>query len=99
MHISVIIRVTGILLMLFSLVLGLPVLLALAYDEPTVMTFATAFAVTLAAGLALWLPTRAQRDLHSRDGFMITALFYLGLSPFGALPFYLSDAVSASLAA
>ena len=62
-------------------------MLAIAFREPTVTTFVTAFAVTLFAGLALWLPTRRHRDLHSRDGFMITVLFYLGLSLFGALPF------------
>jgi trk system potassium uptake protein TrkH len=96
-HLTVIIRITGILLMLFSLVLGLPALLALALGEDTTIgTFVTAFAVTLSVGILLWLPTRQHRDLHSRDGFMITVLFYLGLSLFGALPFYLSDTVSAS---
>lgn len=96
MHLSVIIRVTGILLMLFSIVIGLPGALGLALNEPTGHGFFWAFAVTLVAGLALWLPTRRERDLRSRDGFMITALFYLGLSLFGALPFYLSETVDAS---
>ena len=96
MHFSVIIRVTGILLMLFSLLLALPGLLALSLGEPTAAPFFNAFGITLLVGLVAWLPTRTHRELHSRDGFMITALFYLGLGLFGALPFYLSGTVSAS---
>ena len=96
MHYSVILRVTGVLLMLFSLVLLLPAGVGLFYGENTVDTFATAFLITLITGLALRLTNRGQDDLRSRDGFLVTVLFYLGLGLFGALPIYLSPAIDAS---
>ena len=46
MHLSVILRVTGVLLALFSTTLILPVIVALIYDESTIDSFAMAFAVT-----------------------------------------------------
>ncbi len=94
MHLPVILRVTGILLTLFSLVLLMPVVVAVVYGENTVETFATACAITALSGLALWLPNHSARDLRTGDGFMITALFYVGLGLFGALPIYLADSVA-----
>ena len=52
--------------------------------------FLLAFVITLASGMALWLPMRDSRELRARDGFMITTLFYAGLGTFGALPLYLA---------
>jgi trk system potassium uptake protein TrkH len=96
MHFSVIFRVTGLLLMLFSLFLLAPAGVALLYAENTVDTFATAFLITLVTGGVLWLANRSQDDLRSRDGFLVTVLFYLGLGLSGALPIYLSPDIDAS---
>ncbi len=96
MHFSVILRVTGTLLMLFSIALLLPVLVALYYGENTTRTFALAFAITLVSGLLLTLVARTRRELRSGDGFLITVLFYLGLGLFGAIPIYLAESVGAS---
>ena len=59
MHLNVILGVTGTLLMLFSLTLLMPMLVAVIYLEDTVSTFAIAFAITLATGFVLW---RLKRD-------------------------------------
>ena len=75
MHLPVILRITGILLTLFSLVLVLPVIVAVIYGEDTTTTFAVAFVITLAAGLLLSLIRRGERELRSGDGFLITVLF------------------------
>jgi trk system potassium uptake protein TrkH len=96
MHYSVILRVTGILLMLFSVALLFPVVVALIYSETTISTFALAFGITLCAGLFLTLVTRRDRELRSGDGFLITVLFYLGLGLFGSIPIYLADSISLS---
>jgi trk system potassium uptake protein TrkH len=96
MHLSVILRVTGMLLMIFSVALLFPVVVALIYGEDTTATFALAFAITLASGLILTVLNRSDRELRSGDGFLITVLFYLGLGLFGAIPIYLADSINAS---
>jgi trk system potassium uptake protein len=96
MHTGVIIRVTGILLTLFSLTMLVPAGVALLYDEPALRTFGTAFLITLLSGLLMWLGSRDRRELRSRDGFLITVLFYLSLGLFGAVPLYLEETLNAS---
>ena len=96
MHFSVILRVTGFLLTVFSLALLVPVIVAWVYAEETVVTFVTAFGITLASGLLLWLPMRGERELRAGDGFLVTALFYLGLGLFGAIPLYLAESTNLS---
>ena len=89
MHFSVILRVTGILLSLFSITMLPPMLVAFSYDEATITAFGMAFGITSGVGMLLWALVRSAADLRSRDGFLITALFYLSLGTFGALPFWL----------
>ena len=96
MHLSVILRITGILVSCFSVTLIFPVIVALIYEEPTVETFATAFAITMATGLILTLASREKRELRSGDGFLVTVLFYIGLGLAGALPIWLETSVTVS---
>ena len=96
MHLAVIFRVTGTLLTCFSFTFLVPVLVALIYGEATIPTFLLAFAITLGAGLVLWLPLRGNRELRGGDGFLITALFYLGLGLFGAIPLYFAPSLNLS---
>ncbi len=96
MHLAVIFRVTGTLLTFFSFTFLIPALLALAYDEPMGSTFLIAFGITLSVGLTLWLPLRGNRELRGGDGFLITALFYVGLGLFGAVPLFLAEATDIS---
>ena len=45
----------------------------------------------------MWLPTRhLTRDLSIRDGFVVTALFWLVLGLFGAIPLWLAPQVALS---
>ena len=92
MHVSAILRTSGILLGLFSFTMLVPAAFAVYYGEDEVFDFLKAFAVTLGAGLAAWIPTaRTRHELRNRDGFVITALFYLSLGVFGALPLWLEQ--------
>ena len=96
MHFGVILRTTGVLLCLFSIAMLLPLIVALIYGEDTFQTFLTAFFITAASGAVLWLVGRGEADLRSREGFLITALFYVGLGLFGALPMYLAPSLAES---
>ena len=51
MHISITLRILGILLMLFSLTLIAPLVLALVFGDATVPGFATALGITLLSGI------------------------------------------------
>ena len=92
MHISVSLRILGILLMLFSSAMVVPLIMALLANDNTITGFSSALGITFVSGLIMWLPVRnAQHDLRIRDGFLITSLFWTVLGLFGALPFALTD--------
>ncbi|MDE0053409.1 MAG: TrkH family potassium uptake protein [Gammaproteobacteria bacterium] len=93
MRITPILRVTGGLLMLFSLAQLVPVVVALIYKESTITPFLAAFAISFLVGGLLWIAGRGEIELRSRDGFLITVLFYLGLGFTGAVPFLLAPSV------
>jgi len=91
MHLSLISRILGMLLMVFSVTMAPPLLVSLWYQDGSHSAFSIAFAITLSCGALMWLPVANQkRDLRTGDGFLITSLFWLVLGLFGALPFLLS---------
>jgi len=91
MRLAVIARVFGILLTVFSLTLLPPIGVSLWYGDGTHTAFGIAFAITLITGLFMWLPVHdLKQDLRTRDGFVVTSLFWLVLGSFGALPLIIS---------
>ncbi|QFU74171.1 potassium transporter [Halioglobus maricola] len=97
MHLSVSFRILGILLMLFSSTMLVPLVLALLNDDNTANGFLMALAITFFSGLAIWVPVmNAKHELRIRDGFLITSLFWSVLGLFGALPFALTDSLQLS---
>ncbi|MBU3068703.1 TrkH family potassium uptake protein [Aestuariicella sp. G3-2] len=97
MHITVISRILGILLMLFSLTLFPPLMVSLWYHDHNQMAFLLAFAITFFTGLLIWFPVHnVKQDLRTRDGFLITALFWSVLGLFGSLPFMFSGGLELS---
>ncbi len=98
MHFSVIARILGLLLMLFSVSLLPPIVVATIYEEQTQQAFFLAFAITFSIGMLVWLPnSRSQAELRTRDGFLVTVLFWLTLGLGGALPLSLVDPLNLSL--
>jgi trk system potassium uptake protein TrkH len=92
MHFSVIARVLGLLMMLFSLTLVPPMLVSALYEDGTLNAFLYALMITFGIGLAVWLPVRSHKqELKTRDGFVITVLFWLVLAFSGSLPLYLAE--------
>ncbi len=90
MHLSISMRVLGLLLMLFSSAMVAPLVMALLANDETITGFLSALAITFFSGLLLWAPFRNTRhELRIRDGFLITSLFWTVLGIYGALPFAL----------
>lgn len=98
MHFAVISRVLGVLLMMFSLTLLVPVLISLWFDDHNYMTFLLGFCLAFSAGIALWGPARNKKsDLRTRDGFLVVALFWIVLGVFGAVPLFFSDGLDLTI--
>ncbi|MGB2130753.1 MAG: TrkH family potassium uptake protein [Marinobacterium sp.] len=92
MHFQVILRILGILLMIFSITQLPPLLVSLFYQDNTHWAFITAFIITLITGFIIWVPVYAVRqELSIRDGFLVTVLFWTVLGVFGSLPLMLSE--------
>ena len=91
MNVSVVQRIVGLLLMIFSVTMLPPVLVSFIYRDGGSLAFLSGFGLTLAAGFIIWVPVRrAHLDLRLRDGFLVVAGFWVVLGLFGALPLYLS---------
>lgn len=58
MHLVVIFRVLGVMLMAFSFTLTPSCLLAIVYDDGGLLAFGIAFGLTLLTGLLFWFPLR-----------------------------------------
>lgn len=86
---SSVLRVTGVLFLLFSTAQLAPAIVAWFYGEETA-EFLIAFAISAAAGAALWFAGRGGGELRSRHGFVVTVLFYGGLGLIGAVPLLLA---------
>ena len=92
MNFSVVQRILGLLLTLFSVTMLPPVLVALLYKDGAWSAFAYSFLIVLGAGVVIWWPVRKQRkELRLRDGFLVVALFWVVLGSFGATPLLLVD--------
>lgn len=98
MHIGLILRILGMLLMIFSLTMLTPVLVSLLFDDGSYTIFVISFIVSFISGLLLWLPfSRRMGDLSTRDGFLITSLFWTVLGLFGSLPFLFAETPDLSI--
>ncbi|MGC3873757.1 TrkH family potassium uptake protein [Halomonas sp. GXIMD04776] len=92
MSLRVTLRILGVLLMVFSLTLVPPTLISLLFHDTVWDAFVIAMAITFATGAVVYLPNhRARKELRTRDGFLITVLFWSVLGLFGSLPLMLAS--------
>lgn len=81
-------KTVGMLLMMFSLSMLPPMLVSVLYSDGTTMIFWRAFYITFLSGFVPWLLLIKHKDeMRTRDGFLVTVMFYLALGSFGAIPF------------
>ncbi|MDX1498383.1 MAG: TrkH family potassium uptake protein [Woeseiaceae bacterium] len=98
MNWTVVQRILGLLLMMFSLTMLPPIAVSLLFGEDAWLPFIQGFGLTLAAGLLLFLPVhKVRKELRLRDGFVVVAAFWTVLGTFGAAPLYFSPLPALSL--
>lgn len=89
---AVILRILGILLILFSFTMIPPIIISLIYNDGSLLPFILAFFIILSIGSLLWFPVKDNKnDLRLRDGFFVVVLFWVGLGVTGSIPLLLSD--------
>lgn len=92
MHFRAITRIVGLLVILFSVTMIIPGLVALIYRDGAGRAFSQTFIFALVIGLMLWVPNREQKhELKPKEGFLIVVLFWTVLGSVGALPFIFSE--------
>ncbi len=97
MHVSMVSKILGLFLMVFSITLLIPIVVSIIYEEHTASAFFLAFTITFSLGMLMWLPfSRIPNELRNRDGFLITVLFWVVLGLSGTLPLMLVDEVHLS---
>jgi len=92
MNWTVVQRILGLLLMMFSLTMLPPIAFSIVFDEQSWLPFVKGFGITLVSGFVCWLPVhKSRKDLRLRDGFLVVASFWTVLGTFGAAPFLFSE--------
>jgi len=93
MNIHLTLRILGALLICLGFTLFIPILVALAYQDGTVVAFLVSASISLAVGLGLFKFCRSEKELSVRDGFAVVTFGWIFFALFGALPFLLSGAI------
>jgi trk system potassium uptake protein TrkH len=98
MQYTVIQRILGLLLMLFSFTQLFPMIVGWIYDDLDLLPFLQSFFMLLIGGAMIWFPVRhASSELRLRDGFLVVILFWGVLGVSGALPLILSSQLDLSI--
>lgn len=98
MNYRMILYLLGVVTLLIGAFLLLPCLVALIYREPQGWDILKTVGICLLIGIVLILfKPKKRKPLHAREGFLMVALSWIVISLIGALPFYLSGAISSYL--
>lgn len=90
MHKAAVLRLCGILVMIFSLSFIPSFFVSLFYADGEWAVFGGSYILATLGGLALWLPVSKRKDeLSVRDGFLTVVLLWAMLGVVGALPYML----------
>ncbi|HED16227.1 MAG TPA: potassium transporter [Gammaproteobacteria bacterium] len=90
MHITAIVRIWGFFSIGFSLAMLPPIAISIGYNDGEAKHFIAAMALILVPGIIFWaISRRHSGELATRDGFIVVALFWAGISMLAAWPFML----------
>lgn len=90
MNIKMTLRITGRIYILEALLMMLPFGVSLYYQEDCAWSFVVSAIIAALVGFLMSLLKPERRNFYAREGFSIVALSWIGMSVFGALPFYIS---------
>ncbi len=95
MHITTIFRIWGFFCIGFSLTMLVPIAVSIGYEDGEAPHFILAMSLILFPGIVFWMiGRRHEKELTTRDGFIVVALFWVGISMLAALPFVLGAHLS-----
>lgn len=98
MHYRIILKILGILLMIFSITMIPPAIVSHLYEDGVYSIFYLCMVITFSTGLLFWIPAHnIKGELRTRDGFVVTVMFWLVLSLFGSIPFVLNQELNLTL--
>ncbi len=90
MQYKTILRLIGLLLVLFSFTMLPPLFINVIFSEAIWLPFIVPFVLTLSIGSLLWFTNRHQHNLLKiREGFLIVVILWFATSFFASLPFLL----------
>ncbi len=93
MNKKMIIFTLGKLLQITGLLMYIPVLVAIIYQETEGISFAILGALIFGLGTIISFKHPAKKNIYAREGFVIVALSWILISIFGALPFCLTGEI------
>ncbi len=97
MNFRLIESVLGRLLLVYAAIMGIPLFYALLGEEPSTVPFLYTIVLTSVVGFILTQHGHKEGRMGVREGFAIVSGAWILTSLFGALPFYLSNAVPSYL--
>ena len=90
MQALIVIRILGVLLMVFGLTFIPPWFVGWVMGDPDLTPFILSFVISISLGAVFWGLTRQyRRELKLRDGLLIVVSFWVVLGLIGSTPFYL----------
>lgn len=95
MNIRLVFNLVGVVLIISSGFMLVPLLISLLYRGSDLPAFGITFLVTLISGILLYFFSRSRGkvELKHRDGFAVVTVSWLAISLFGSLPYMLSGVV------
>jgi len=95
MRLQLIQKILGLFLMLYGLTLLPEIAISFYFKDQEMLPFSDSLLLCVVAGLVLWLPVRKKHfDIRRNEGFLIVALFWVGMSFISALPLILGPHLS-----
>ena len=94
MNRKMVLNILGKILLLEAALLTLPLITSLIYKESVALSFIITIAIALILGLILYFIARnPNKVFFAKEGFLIVALSWVGMSVIGSLPFVISGEI------